>query len=278
MAEGQRKRGRPKAFYEKPETTTIRSLDRAMHVLSVVSSSAGMTLSQIAETSEETAPTVYRILSTLKLHAIVSFDESTQTWHVGPGAFRIGSAFLRRTQLLEQGRPVMERIMQKTGETANLAIIDKSEVVFVSQVETHEPIRAFFRPGTRGPVHASGIGKAILAYLSPAQRQEILGRSPLDRFTVKTLTEQVDLNTHLDACQKNGWSIDDEERTLGMRCIAAPIFNHDGQPIAGVSVSGPTVRMLAEDDEKIGQLIREAADEITRAIGGVPPTAREERQ
>ncbi|MCB1385369.1 MAG: IclR family transcriptional regulator [Nitratireductor sp.] len=266
-----RKRGRPKAFYEKPESTTIRSLDRAMHVLSTVSASGGMTLSEVCDTSGETAPTVYRILSTLRLHAIVDYDEANQTWHVGAGAFRIGSAFLRRTQLVEQSRPVMERIMQRIGETANLAIIDKSEVVFVSQVETHEPIRAFFRPGTRGPVHASGIGKAILAYMPSAQRSEILGQAELDRYTPNTITERAEIERHLDWCKATGWSLDDEERTLGMRCIAAPIFNHDGQPVAGVSVSGPTVRMLKDAYQEWGRIIREAADEITMAIGGTLP-------
>jgi IclR family acetate operon transcriptional repressor len=241
-----------------------------MQVLFVVSSSSGLTLGQIAEKSNETPPTVYRILTTLKLHSIVAFDETNQTWHIGPGAFRIGSAFLRRTQLLECSRPVMERIMQKTGETANLAIIDKSEVVFVSQVETHEPIRAFFRPGTRGPVHASGIGKAILAFMPPAQRMEVLGKVTLEKFTDKTITDQGELIDHLDSLLLKGWSIDNEERTLGMRCIAAPIFNHDSQPIAGVSVSGPTIRMHEEGEDKMGQLIRAAADEITGAIGGNP--------
>ena len=273
--EKQRKRGRPKSFYENTESTTIRSLDRALHVLSAVSASSGLTLSEAANVSGETAPTVYRILTTFKFHAIVAFDEANQTWHIGAGAFRIGSAFLRRTQLLEQSRPVMERIMQKSGETANLAIIDNSEVVFVSQVETHEPIRAFFRPGTRGPVHASGIGKAILAYMTPTQRSEILGSGQLDRFTGKTITDPAEIVKNLDQCKANGWSIDDEERTLGMRCIAAPIFNHDGKAIAGVSVSGPTVRMPKEADEETGLLIREAADEITLAIGGKPPVIKE---
>lgn len=272
MADPKRRRGRPKAFYEKPETTIIRSLDRAMHVLTTLSGTGGMTLGELAEASGESAATVYRILSTLKRHAIVDDDEESQIWHIGGGAFRIGSAFLRRTQLVEQSRPVMERLMQRTGETANLAIIDRNEVVFVSQVETHEPIRAFFRPGTRGPVHASGIGKAILACLPPRQRDVILENTRLDAFTEHSITDPHVLNAQLETGKAHGWCIDDEERTLGMRCIAAPVFNHDSLPVAGISISGPTVRMPETRDQETGSLVREAADEITLAIGGRIPS------
>jgi IclR family acetate operon transcriptional repressor len=160
-----RHRGRPKAFNDKSQDAIIQSLDRAMEVLKTVASGAGMSLTHIAEAGGQSAPTCYRILTTLKKHRIVEFDETSQLWHIGLEGFRIGMNFVGRTRIAEQSRPVMQRIMSETGETANLAILDRGEVTFISQVETHEPIRAFFRPGTRGPCHASGIGKAIMAFL-----------------------------------------------------------------------------------------------------------------
>ena len=84
-------------------------------------------------------------------------------WRVGVETFRAGSAFARGVKVVEMGRAAMRQVMNQSGETANLAIEDGGEVVFVSQVECHEPIRAFFRPGTRAPMHASGIGKSLLA-------------------------------------------------------------------------------------------------------------------
>ncbi|PLX37577.1 MAG: IclR family transcriptional regulator [Hyphomicrobiales bacterium] len=266
-----RPRGCPKAFHDKSESATIQSLDRAMTVLKVVAEGSGMSLSEIAAVGDDSPATVYRILTTLKKHAIVEFDETSQLWHVGAGAFRIGSSFLRRTRLIEQSRRVMERIMGESGETANLAIIDRGEVIFISQVETHEPIRAFFRPGTRGPVHASGIGKAIMAYRSAEHIHATLSGHKLERFTSHTLADEAALVTELDETRARGWSVDDEERTNGMRCIAAPIFNQFGEAIAGISISGPTVRMTKEKDAGFGHLVRAAADEITKAIGGVMP-------
>ena len=158
-----RGRGRPRAFHDKTEQNTIQSLDRAMTVLQALAGFEGISLTQLAENTDQSPATAYRVLTTLKTRGIVEIDQQRQTWHVGAGAFRIGSAFLRRTNLVERARPVMQRLMEVTGETANLGIENARHVLFVSQVETHASIRAFFPPGTQSPMHASGIGKALLA-------------------------------------------------------------------------------------------------------------------
>lgn len=268
-----RARGRPKSFHDKTESIIIGALDRALEVLKIVAQGNGMSLTEIAATGDQSPATVYRILITLRKHAMVDFEEASQLWHVGTGAFRIGSSFLRRTRLLEQSRPVMERLMIETGETANLAIIDHGEVIFISQIETHEPIRAFFRPGTRGPVHASGIGKAILAYQSLEQLKLVTGKDRLNSYTPNTITEEKALARELGRIKKLGWAVDDEERTPGMRCIAAPIFNQFGEAIAGISISGPSVRLPPMRDAGLGEIIRKAADAITLATGGRIPSS-----
>ncbi|MFZ1815858.1 MAG: HTH-type transcriptional regulator BhcR [Rhizobiaceae bacterium] len=265
-----RSRGRPKAFHDKSEGSIIQSLDRAMEVLETVASGTGMSLTEIANSASQSPATCYRILTTLRKHRMVEFDEVNQLWHVGLQAFRIGSSFLGRSRILEISRPIMQGLMSATGETANLAILDRSEVVFISQVETHETIRAFFRPGTRGPGHASGIGKAIMAYL-PHDHAAKLIPATLESFTPLTFTNRESFLRELSSIRLTGFAVDNEERTLGMRCIAAPIFNAWGEPIAGVSLSGPSVRVRTEFDRQFGQLVREAADEITVATGGTLP-------
>lgn len=203
---------------------------------------------------------------------MVDFEEANQLWHVGTGAFRVGSNFLRRTRLLERSRPVMERLMIETGETTNLAIIDHGEGIFVSQVETHEPIRAFFCPGTRGPIHASGIGKAILAHQSEEQFKGLAATSRREAFTPNTITDEAALAKELKLIRKRGWAVDNEEHTFGMRCIAAPIFNQFGEVIAGISISGPSVRLPPEADSRFGEIIAKAAEEISLSTGGrIPP-------
>ncbi|MGN6550879.1 MAG: IclR family transcriptional regulator, partial [Pararhizobium sp.] len=153
---GGRTRGRPRSFNNTSEGTLVQALDRAMGTLKVVAGGNGLSLTEIAEATDQAPATAYRALLTMQKHGVVEFDAGAQLWRIGVEAFRIGSAFLGRSSIVEQARPKMQEIMATTGETANLAIVDRGEVIFVSQVETHEPIRAFFRPGTRGPVHASG--------------------------------------------------------------------------------------------------------------------------
>jgi IclR family acetate operon transcriptional repressor len=266
-----RSRGRPRAFNPQPEQTTIQALDRALVILRTLAGGTGMSLSELAEASGQAPATVYRVLSTFQAHGMVEFQAGRQLWFVGQEAFRIGSAFLERTSLVEQARVVMRELMAATGETANLAIADGGQVVFISQVETHEPIRAFFRPGTRGPIHASGIGKALLAYKAPEAVARIVREQGLAAFTPQTITEPERLGAELAAIRARGWAVDEEERTEGMRCIAAPIFNEFREAVAGVSISGPTGRMARRGAGELGASVREAADRITRAIGGTAP-------
>ncbi len=266
-----RSRGRPRSFAAAPAQTQIQSLDRALAILKVLAGGEGMSLSELAEASEQAPATVYRVLSTFQAHGMVEFQPAEQLWFIGQEAFRIGSAFLGRSNLVEQARAVMRDLMAETGETANLAIADGGQVVFLSQVETHEPIRAFFRPGTRGPIHASGIGKALFAHYPPERIDRILRDQGLAAFTAHTIIDPARLRAELAVIRAQGWASDDEERTLGMRCIAAPIFNEFREAIAGVSISGPSVRMGPERGVDYGARVRAAADRITRAIGGATP-------
>lgn len=266
-----RQRGRPRAFKPKPEATSVQSLDRALRILAIVAEENGLSLSEIAAKADLAASTAYRMLTTLEGHAMVEFDHGDQLWSIGVGTYRMGSAFLRRRRLIDRARTVMQQLMEQTGETANLGVAEDDCVVFVSQVETHEAIRAFFRPGTRTSFHASGIGKAVLAHLDPQRVGAIVGRTGLESYTPKTLSNTIVLTQDLSEIRRRGWSVDDEERHPGMRCVAAAIFNEFSEPIGGVSVSGPTVRVTHERLAIIGPVVKEAAAEVTRLIGGILP-------
>ena len=266
-----RPRGRPKSFHDKTEQNTVQSLDRALMILRVVSDSAGLSLSELASRSNQSPPTVYRALTTLQGHGFVELEEPGQLWHVGGGAFRVGSAFLRRTKVVERARQPMDRLMRATGETANLGVEHRDQVLFLAQVETNEAIRAFFPPGTLGAMHVSGIGKALLAWLPLARVAQIIGDRGLARFTPQSHTDLASLSADLAVTRARGYAVDDQERAEGMRCVAAPIFNAHGEPVAGLSVSGPAFRINPGDTPRIGALVRAAADEVTEATGGRSP-------
>jgi IclR family acetate operon transcriptional repressor len=269
-----RQRGRPRSFNGPAENSSVQSLDRALRILAIIARGNGLSLSEVASASGLAASTAYRMLTTLENHRMVEFDRTDQLWSIGVETYRMGSAFLRRRKLVDRARIVMQELMEKTGETANLGVAEDDCVVFVSQVETHQAIRAFFPPGSRSPFHASGIGKAILAHLPGDRVTAIVRKAGLEAYTPKTLSDAPALARDLERIRTRGFSIDDEERHPGMRCIAAPVFNEFGEPVAGVSISGPTVRVTPERVADIGPLVRDAAAEVTQMIGGAVLRAR----
>jgi IclR family transcriptional regulator, acetate operon repressor len=270
--DNRKSRGRPRDWHDKTAQNTIKSLDRAMEVFEFLSASQGKTLTALAKDLDQSPATVYRILVTLEGRGLVEFEAIDQVWHIGPRAFIIGSRFLRRTSLVERARAVLRHLMEVTGETANLGIEQNGHVLFVSQVETHASIRAFFPPGTLSRLHASGIGKALLSQMNGTRIDKFISDLPLERFTEYTLTTREDLVADLHEIRQRGFSIDAEERNLGMRCIAAPVFDIHGEAIAGISVSGPTSRVGPEQILELGQAVVAAAHTLTDAIGGQNPT------
>ncbi len=266
-----RARGRPKSLFHPPQPSTIRALDKGLTVLKQLSRGGAVTLTELSEQIDMPPSSTHRILATLQEQGFADLDDATQQWSIGIEAFRAGSAYLVRSNLVEAAMKTMRRLMEETGETANLAIADAGDVVFIAQVETHNPIRAFFRPGSRGPLHSSGIGKALLASMPTDKANGIIDASLLEQHTPKTLSTPEVLNADLTAIRARGWSLDNEERYLGMRCVAATIYNAYGEPVAGISVSGPTVRFPDAGLEDIGANVKAAADEVTGLIGGSVP-------
>ncbi len=228
----QKARGRPRLNRPKEASGSVQTLDRALKLLKLLAEFDGLTLTEIAQRAEMSPATAYRLLTTMESHGFVMNIEAEGLWQIGVEAFRAGSAFARGTRIVDVGRPVMHGLMEQSGETANLAIEEDGDVVFVSQVETHEAIRAFFRPGSRGPMHASGIGKALLAEHRDEDLNGIVERKGLAGYTKKTLVTPAALREDLAAIRARGWSLDDEERHEGMRCIAAPIYNAHGEAVA----------------------------------------------
>lgn len=266
---GRRPRGRPRAFDDKSDQNTIKSLDRSLEVLKELARFEAATLSELSRALHESPATVYRVLVTMQAHRMVEFDEAQQVWHVGAGAFLIGSTFLRRTALIERARPVLRRLMESTGETANLGVERDGAVLFVSQVETHAAIRAFFPPGTRSPLHASGIGKVLLAQAAPDQLERALAQ-PLQGYTPQTIVDPDRLAQALEEVRLRGYAVDDEERTEGMRCVAAGIRNAYGETVAGLSVSGPVSRVRPGEIPALAARVVEAAEALSQAMGARP--------
>ncbi|MFK7869637.1 MAG: IclR family transcriptional regulator [Roseobacter sp.] len=272
METPKRTRGRPKSKFKESSAGTLQSLDRALNILVGVAKAERATLTDLSLTLGVPTATTHRILTTLQKHGFVTFDEEQQDWRIGIEAYRTGAAFMNRMSLTEASRPFMRRLMERTGETANLAIPDGSEVVFVGQVETLNPIRAFFARGSRTSMHASGTGKAILSALPETEVRARLMETGLTAFTENTLTTPNALFSDLSLTRARGWSFDKEERHNGMSCIGSVIYDEHEEPCGGVSISGPSTRFDDVRVPELGATVAATAMEITRSIGGRHPS------
>lgn len=252
---------------------SVQALDRGLVLLQIIADADGLSLTSIAQRAGIAPSTAHRILATLKASGFVECDDARGGYLIGVRAFKIGAAFLRNRKLVDIGRRTLRKLMQSSGETTNIAIENDGGVIYLSQFESHNSIRAFHRPGARGPLHATALGKAILSTLPDKDVQKMLHHIGLPRFTAGTIVDAKQLLGDLALVRKRGWAVDDEEREVGLRCLGAPIFNEHGEALGAISVSGPTVRMTEERLGELGPMVKRAAAEITERIGGVMPAA-----
>lgn len=251
--------------------TPSKGLDRSLTLLEILAEVDGISLSDIALRAGVPASTAHRILTTLEAHSFVSHDEERGRWFIAVRAFQIGNAFLRHRKLNDIGRAQMRALMEETGESVNLAIEDQGEAVYIAQVESHASIRAFHRAGSRGPLHALAVGKALLAGMDDVQVRRLLQRTGLPRFSPNTISDPTALFDDLAAIRARGWSVNAEEHEAGMCAVAAPIYNEHAEVIAAMSITGPATRLSAERLAELGPLAKRTAADITASIGGRLP-------
>ncbi len=247
------------------------ALSRGLAVLEALAATdGGATLTVLAARLGMPAPTAHRLLATLEASGYVQADDNG-TWLIGVRAFRVGAAFLQHRNLVVQAYPFLKSLMERAGETANLAVIEGGEAVFVEQVQCRELMRMSVKLGARAPLHASGAGKAMLAAMDTDAIALTLGRQALPRHTARTLTRHEDLFAELATTRRRGYAIDDEEHAEGLRCVAAAVLDEHGEPWAALSLAGPTTRLTRERVAALGTLVRETAQALTTAVGGRGP-------
>jgi len=260
---------------DRPKGGQVQSITRALSILNALCDSGdGMSLTEVAETVGLAPSTAHRLLTTLQAERFVRFDSSATAWQIGVQAFIVGNAFLRTRQVVGLARPYMQRLMNECGETVNLAVEDNGEAVYMSQVESRQMMRAIARPGGRVKMHCSGVGKAVLAWMSDIEVAKILRVHGLPRMTQHTLDSPQRLRDDLEEIRARGYAIDDEENAIGLRCVSAPIFDENGDPLAALSLSGPAARIPDPKLAALGSMVMQTSEKITAELGGAPPALR----
>jgi len=251
---------------------SVQSLNRALGLMTCLAdNSDGLSLADLARDMELAPSTAHRLLTSLQALDYVNFDSSEAKWFVGIGAFRVGVGYLRRRDHIGVARQEMRKLVEQTGETSNLAVLLKGRLTFVAQIECNEVMRMAVALGAQGPLHASAVGKAILAFSSNEEQVSALKLIDYFYLTDKTHSDAKSLGRDLETVRSRGFAMDDEEQSEGLRCIGAPIFNEYGEPISAVSISGPTVRVSEERTAEFAEAVVSTAAQITSKIGGVQP-------
>jgi IclR family acetate operon transcriptional repressor len=257
-----------------PRDGGVQSVDRALLIIETLAEDdEGYRLTDLAVRTGLSTSTVHRLLTTLEKRRFVQFDRGESTWHIGAQSFAIGSTFVRRRNFVTQALPYLRKLRDQTRETANLAVVDDGAMVVLTRVESREIMRSVTKVGGRVPMVASGLGKALLATYSEQDVFAIIQRDGMPRLTSKSIVRAGELCKSLHDIRRQGYSVDDEEALVGLRCVSAVVYDDCSEPLAAISVSGKASRVPNDRLPILGKLMQEVAAELTMALGGTTPDA-----
>ncbi|ACS84264.1 MULTISPECIES: glyoxylate bypass operon transcriptional repressor IclR [Musicola] len=248
----------------------VQSLTRGLTLLEYIAHANGsIALTDLAQRAGLPNSTTHRLLTTMQQQGFVRQVGDLGFWSIGTQAFIVGSSFLQSRNLLAMVHPMLRKLMENSGETVNLAVLDQTDyqAIIIDQVQCTALMRMSAPIGGKLPMHASGAGKAFLATLPDDKVTQLLHRNGLHSYTPRTLNAQT-LKENLAQIRRQGYSYDDEEHALGLRCVAACILDEHHEAVAALSISGPVSRITDDRVIELGALVIRAAKEITIAYGG----------
>lgn len=233
----------------------VQSISRVLDVLETLAAAeAELSLSELQSRLDLPLPTLHRLLKALAERGYV--EQSGDTRRYGPGLkiLEVADAAKRnvRFDLARLVRPFLQRLTDASGESSNFVIRHDRSIVCVEQVSSLRSVRMFTEVGHRAPLYCTGAGKAILSTLPESQLDELIATIDIERLTPHTLASEGDLVRDVAQARQRGFAVDNEEFELGVRCVAAPIFDMSQRCVGAVSISGPTTRMSSERAAELG--------------------------
>lgn len=253
---------------KKKSDTHIQSLARSLKLLEVLAVERGdLSLTEIANRLGWPKSTVHGILSTLRDFRYVDQSPYNGRYRLGIRLFELGHVVARNWDVREIALPLMQKINRQFGEMIQLATEDDGEVFYIEKIDSTHIIRIVSEIGARLPIHCSALGKAILAYQPPADIQRILSRKGLTTMTRNTIVDLEKMEIELARIRIQGYAVDDQEIMEGLRCVAAPIRDANGDVRYAISASGLVDRFTGEYFETVKKEIVKSAVDISRQMG-----------
>jgi IclR family KDG regulon transcriptional repressor len=250
----------------------VQTIERASSILDILGQSAhGISIRELSDKIGLPKGTTHRLLSSLSYFGYVRQDSKTRNYLLGLKLVELGQLLLGQLDLRKEAEPFLRDLAERTVETVHLVFLDRNEIVYIDKVETDQNpsgLKMASRVGLRNPAHSSAVGKVLLSHLSEEELKSFINEKGLPKRTDNTIVDPAQLKEHLKSVRAQGYAVDDEENEKGIRCVAAPIYNEVGRPVAAMSISGPAFRITKKlIQESLKKEVMETALKISQRLG-----------
>ncbi len=243
------------------------ALGKSMAVLSAILNAAKPpSLNDIAEQTDLPRPTVFRVVKQLEETLLITRAPDGDKYLVGPNLMAIATDALSAFMHASPVRSILSTLVHDVGETCNLGVLDRDSVVYIDRVECSWPFRLQIGIGSHVSLHATAIGKLLVAHLPTRTRRRLINTTPLQRFTDKTMTDPKELETEFKKIRRQGYACNNEENTLGLIGIAVPVYDARNRVVAGLSLHAPVARLSMQSALTKLDRFRETARQIEQAM------------
>jgi IclR family transcriptional regulator, KDG regulon repressor len=257
---------------------TIQSLRRGLQLLQAIADAGGRaSLTDLARSLALHFSTTHHLAKTLEDEGYIVQDDETRKYHLGSRIFALAAVAWNEDEVATLGEPLVAGLMLKTGHSAHLAVLDVRDAVVVRKVDAEGPWRLAERTGALRPLAHTALGKALVSFKEPEIAKRYVARMAFKAYTPHSLTSPRAFMAEIARIRARGYAVDNEEYALGMRCVAAPVFNFSGRVVAAMGISGPSFSLTPEHVEVHQAVVREFAGRLSRMLGHVPPPARPAR-
>ena len=243
----------------------IRSFAKGMNVLELLADNEALTVTQVAKIMNINRASSHRFLATLRELGYADKNDNSR-YSLTSKVIELGSKVLYRFEVRKIAQPFLQEVASKFNETINLGFFNGKEIITIEKIDSTERLRMDAGIGGSEPAYCTSLGKAILAYLPDNKLEEYLKSIELTPYTPNTVTSKEKLKEELMHIQENGYAIDDEELSVGLRCVGAPLFDHRGHALYAISIAGPSIRFgskrLQEMNKELKQICQSLSEKL----------------
>lgn len=245
----------------------VSSVLKVFGILEALGEQKSIGVTELSQRLMMSKSTVYRFLQTMKSQGYVSQDGEADKYSLTLKLFQTGSSALKNIELLDIASREMKNISQHTNEALHLAIRDDDSIVYIHRIASGYSLKMECHIGKRNPMYSTAIGKVLLAFGDLKDAEETLSRIKFVKRTAKTLESPDQVLAELKTIREQGFSEDNEEQEVGLKCLAVPVFDRFGEAIAGLSISLPVVRFDEKQKSYYIDLIQKGAKSISEQLG-----------